>query len=151
MAFDLNRLTPFLGTWHGTGEISVSPWQGAGLCKGRWTFRRDQAGNNVIFDYEEKRGDGSTFQGHGIWCVDGEDLLWFWFDSYGFPPLSPSRGGWQERGLVLEKSTPRGLGRSCWTCDGRNLTYVTEAQPTGQSSFSQVMSGRYTRVKSWLF
>lgn len=146
MAFDMRSLDPFLGTWRGSGELFASPWQPAGACRGAWTFRRDSGGHNVIFDYEENRADGGVFQGHGVWCADADDLLWFWFDSYGFPPLSPSRGGWRGDALVLEKSTPRGLGRSRWTCDGRDLTYLVEAQPVGQAALSLVMSGRYRRV-----
>jgi hypothetical protein len=48
--------------------------------------------------------------------------------------------------LVLIKATPRGRGRSSWTCDGKDLHYLVEAWPAGQDGFTRVMSGTYSRV-----
>jgi hypothetical protein len=146
MAFDPSTLHPFLGVWRGAGDIAPNPWRGAGPCRGTWRFHLDAAGKNLIHDYEETRADGTVFQGHGVWCADGEALLHFWFDSYGFPPLEPARGGWSDGRLVLTKTTPRGQGRATWTCDGKDLHYLVEAWPAGREGFSRVMSGAYSRV-----
>jgi len=146
MAFDLSSLQPFIGVWRGAGEIASNPWGGAGPCRGTWSFRFDPPGRNLIHDYEERRADGTVFNGHGVWCADGGDLLHFWFDSYGFPPLSPARGGWHGAALVVTKATPRGQGRSTWTCDGKTLHYLVEAWPSDQDGFARVASGAYSRV-----
>ncbi len=146
MTFSFDSLEPFLGVWRGSGEIAPNPWGGQGPCHGSWSFRFDAGRHAVIHDYEERRADGSAFAGHGVWCTHEDDLLWFWFDSYGFPPLDPARGGWRDGRLALVKSTPRGQGRSVWTCDGRRLTYLVEAKPTGETTFARVMSGAFERV-----
>jgi hypothetical protein len=149
MTFSIDSLEPFLGVWRGGGDIAPNPWGGAGPCRGSWSFRVDAARKAVIHDYEENRADGSAFAGHGVWCADGDDLLWFWFDSYGFPPLEPSRGGWRNGRLELTKSTPRGHGRSTWTCDGRRLSYLVEAKPLNEAAFARVMSGVFDRVSGF--
>jgi hypothetical protein len=146
MAFSLDSLEPFLGVWRGGGDIAPNPWGGTGPCHGSWSLRFDAARKALIHDYEERRADGSVFAGHGVWCADADDLVWFWFDSYGFPPLEPARGGWRDGRLELTKSTPRGQGRSTWTCDGRRLTYLVEAKPTGEAAFARVMAGAFERV-----
>ena len=146
MTFALDSLDLFAGTWRGGGEVAANPWGGSGPCRGAWSFRFDTARKAMVHDYDETRADGTTFSGHGVWCAHEDDLLWFWFDSYGFPPLSPSQGGWRDGALVLTKTTARGVGRSSWTCDGRILTYRVEAQPAGQSGMMQVMQGRFERV-----
>lgn len=149
MTFSFDGLEPFIGVWRGKGDIAPNPWGGAGPCRGSWSFRFDAARKAVIHDYEERRSGGDAFIGHGVWCGDGEDLLWFWFDSYGFPPLSPARGGWRDNRLELVKSTPRGDGRSTWTCDGRRLTYLVEAKPAGEAAFARVMAGTFERVSGF--
>jgi len=146
MTFDLTTLRPFLGTWRGAGEIAPNPWGGAGPCRGAWRFQIDPADRNLTHDYEETRADGSTFAGHGVWCADGDDLLHFWFDSFGFPPLQPARGRWEGDRLVMVKISPRGQGRSTWTCDGKDLSYSVEFAPAGEGPFTPVMSGTYRRV-----
>ncbi len=148
MAFDLYLLDPLIGLWKGEGVIASNPWGGAGKCRGRWSFRFDPARRNLIHSYEESRADGSAFDGHGVFCADGDsdDLLWFWFDSYGFPPLEPARGLFRRDLLVLTRRTPRGLGRSTFRLDGNRFEYLIEAQPAGQPGFSEVMHGVFSRV-----
>ncbi len=146
MPFDMTSLRPFLGVWRGAGDIAPNPWGGAGPCHGAFAFRAGPADKALLHDYEETRADGSVFAAHGVWCADGDDLLHFGFDSYGFAPLDPARGGWDGGRLVLSKTTPRGQGRTTWTCDGKTLSCLIEAWPTGQAGFARVMSGAYRRV-----
>jgi len=146
MTFDLASLAPFLGLWRGTGDIAPNPWGGAGPSRGVWSFRFDPSGHNLIHDYEETRADGTIFSGHGVWCIQDQDLLHFWFDSYGFAPLAPARGGWAGDRLVVTKTTPRGQGRSTWTCEGKDMHYIVEAWPAGDDGFVRIASGVYSRV-----
>ncbi|MEI9905957.1 MAG: hypothetical protein WDN06_20150 [Asticcacaulis sp.] len=146
--FDVCQLDPLIGLWKGDGEISASPWSRPGTCRGRWSFRFDPARRNLIHTYEESRADGSAFDGHGVFCADpdSEDLLWFWFDSYGFPPMEPARGELRQGVLVLTKHTPRGVGRSTFRLGKGGFDYLVEAQATGQPGFADVMHGTFERV-----
>ncbi len=146
MAFNLKTLEPLTGLWKGEGEIAPNPWGGAGPCPGRWSFRFDDAGKNLIHDYEESRHDGAGFNGHGVFCSEGDDLLWFWFDTYGFAPTSPSHGIWQKDLLILTRLTPRGIGRSTFRFAGEDMQYLIESRAAGEPGFSVVMRGCYAKI-----
>ena len=156
------RLAALEGAWEGDEEIFASPWSPAGPARGRWTFRRDPSGLHLIHDFAEARASGERFDGHGVLCVDpsGTDpaaidqaidpaagpILWFWFDSFGFPPVAPARGRWDGPTLTLEKVTPRGLGRTRFTLEPGRLLQTVEARPAGAAAFAPVMTGRYRRA-----
>ena len=102
------------GHWTGTGVLHPNPWGPSGPTTGTWTFRLDACGHHLLHDLAEVREAGGTFAGHGVMCVDpaAGGIVWFWFDSYGQPPLEPARGTWDGDLLVLRKHTPHGHGRS---------------------------------------
>lgn len=135
------------GHWTGTGTLHPNPWGSSGPTTGSWTFRVDASGHHLLHDLTELRETGDTFTGHGVMCVDpaAGEIVWFWFDSYGHPPLQPARGTWEGDRLVLRKRTPRGLGRSSFALDGCTLAYHVESQTHGQDTFTPVFSGRYER------
>lgn len=141
------RLKGFAGEWAGDEDIFPNAWGPGGKAKGSWRFRLDASGFNLIQDFQEIRDGGYRFDGHGVLTVDpaAGEYVWFWFDSYGYPPLSPSRGGWQGNVLVLEKVTPRGIGRSAFELDGDRLGYRVENKLLGDADFSPVMAGTYRR------
>lgn len=148
--------TALEGAWEGEDQLFASPWSAGGVARGSWNFRRDPSGLHLIHDFTEIRETGDRFDGHGVLCADpgadpGADpadgtILWFWFDSYGFPPLPPAQGGWNGATLTLEKATPRGLGRTRFTLEGGWLLQTVEARPAGAAAFAPVMAGRYRRA-----
>jgi|SRR5581483_3084099 len=142
------RLAALVGRWTGTTEVFPNPWGPSGPAQGEWTFRLDLGGFNLIHDYCERRENGYRFEGHGVLTVDptSQDIVWFWFDNYGFPPLSPARGQWNLSILTLEKTTPRGRARSVFGLTGDLLTYEVSSQVTGASEFSAVMNGTFRRT-----
>ena len=142
------KLALFVGDWDGEEEIFPNPWGPGGPGRGRWNFRLDASGFNLIHDFSEVRDGGYRFDAHGVLTVDpvANDYVWFWFDSYGFPPLSPSRGAWQGAVLTLEKITPRGVGRSVFEFGSDGFAYRVETKLTGSTQFIPVMAGRFVRT-----
>ncbi len=145
---DLVTLACLEGGWRGQGQTYPNPWGAAGATVGAWQFRFDRRRLNLIHDYTEERGGGDLFDAHGVLTVDPatRDVLWFWFDAYGHPPLSPSRGGWDGRVLKLEKVTPRGVGRVTFERRDDDLICSMETRPADAAAFIPVMAGRYARV-----
>lgn len=141
------RLADFVGHWAGEAEILPNPWAPAGSTRGEWHFRLDAAGCNLIHDYRDEGADGYWFEGHGVLTVDPQsgDTLWFWFDRYGFPPMTPSRGTWEGTVLTLEKTTPRGVGRSVFTLAGDKLGYEVSSRGHDEADFTIVSVGTFTR------
>jgi hypothetical protein len=153
MAPDLSahrkNLSAFVGTWLGAGEVFTNPWGPSGRLTGHWQFWLDRARVNLIHDYREERADGTVFEAHGILTIDQptDEYVWFWFDSYGFPPLSPARGQWRNSSVTLEKDTPRGRGRSSFTLSSDSLRFETASLLHGAADFTPIMHGHYLRQR----
>jgi len=143
------RLDDFVGGWAGDVEIFPSPWSPGGTGQGVWHFRWDAGSVNLVHTYREVRSDGSVFEGNGVLAVDREQdrLLWFWFDTLGFPPTHPSVGTWSSDALTLVKETPRGTGRSIFRIAGDTLHYSAHVCPNGADEFTAVVSGLYRRAE----
>lgn len=120
----------FVGEWTGAETLHPSPWTAGGSAEGKWSIRRDGAGLHLVFDYAEQRADGGRFDAHGVLARDPEngDVLLFIFDSFGFPPLSPARGRWEGSRLVLDKATPRGVGRTVFMLEADGFGYAVSSR-----------------------
>jgi len=142
------QMVGFVGEWAGDEEIFPNPWGPGGPATGRWKMRLDSSGMNLIQDFSEERAGGYRFEAHGVLTVDpgAGEHVWFWFDSYGFPPLTPSRGRWAGPVLTLEKTTPRGIGRSVFTLNRDSFDHRIENKLAGSDEFTPVMAGSYRRV-----
>lgn len=142
------KLSLFIGNWSGGGEIYANAWSQATSCEGLWQFAFDRSGHHLIHDYCETRRNGQSFEGHGVFDLDTDtkEVLWFWFDSYGFSPTSPARGCWDGERLELIKSTPRGLGRSTFIFSHNRFYYLIEARLNGEDIFSAVMEGEFKKL-----
>ena len=90
----------------------------------------------------------AVFHGHGVFVIDphGTDVLWWWFDSMGFPPDGPARGRWDGDVLLFEKATPMGEGRYRYEFFGDRYTFAMSNKFPGQSEFTEMMRGDYARV-----
>jgi len=137
----------FIGTWTGCGEVLPNPWGYSGATNGQWRFSLALGDKHVLADYREERHDGSAFEGHGLMMQDQEspDVLWFWFDSYGYPPIPEARGRHGGTALIFEKVTPRGRGRTTLSIAGEHLHHEAAFQPHDASSFVIVARGSYER------
>ncbi|WP_257387512.1 DUF1579 domain-containing protein [Tahibacter caeni] len=144
------RLAAFVGSWDGDETLEPSPWGPGGAAHGRGVYRLVTDGMAVTQDYEEEKDGAVAFRGHGVFTIDpaSGDVLWWWFDSMGFPPDGPARGRWDGNTLELHKSTPRGEGRYRYRLDddGNAYEFQIENRCPGQDTFCLFMRGRYRRV-----
>ena len=136
-----------IGQWTGMETIHPSAWGPGGPATGDWQIRRDGSGLHLILDYAEERADGKTFEAHSIIAIDPEtgDWLLFLFDSFGFPPLQPARGRWDGNRLVLEKTTPRGVGQTIFDITADGFSYRVASRTHDATVFTPVMDGVYRR------
>jgi hypothetical protein len=143
------KLALLTGEWTGDEQIFPNPWGPAGPARGRWSFNLDPSGFNLIHRFNEQRLSGYSFHAHGVLTVDPatEEIIWFWFDSYGFPPLSPARGKWSGTTLTLEKQTPRGVSRSIFDLRSDQFLYSVHSRQTDQADFFPVMEGTFVRQR----
>ena len=143
------RLALLVGDWEGDEQVFPNSWGPGGPGRGKWTFRLDASGFNLIHDFSEIRDGGYQFDAHGVLTVDPatREFFWFWFDSYGYPPLNPSHGNWQGSTLTLEKTTPRGVGRSVFALGANLFDYRVENKLNGEAMFTPVMTGRFVKTR----
>ena len=141
------RFAALEGQWTGSETIHPSPWGPGGPAVGKWEIRRDGSGLHLLLDYAEQRVDGASFDAHSVLAIDPEtgDWLLFLFDSFGYPPLQPARGRWEENRLVLEKRTPRGVGRTIFEIGPDEFRYGVASRAHEAAIFTPVMDGVYRR------
>ncbi|MGH8080820.1 MAG: hypothetical protein ACREP7_09600 [Lysobacter sp.] len=142
----LALLHRFAGDWSGPELASPSPWGPGGPAIGHGRYRVGLDGTALLQDYEQEKDGATVFRGHGIFLIepDTSDVLWWWFDSMGFPP-EPSRGRWQGETLHFEKNTPRGDARYRYEFGGDRYRFVIENRFPGQSDFAEFIHGDYVR------
>ena len=73
-----------------------------------------------------------------------EPILWWFFDSDGYPP-QPAHGGWHNGELILEKITPRGVAEHRFVVADGQLSYRVRLRPDQASQLQDLMSGTYRR------
>jgi len=66
--------------------------------------------------FTQERDGKTTYRGHGIfgWDAQTKTHTWYWVDSLGIVPPSPSRGNWNGDTIVFE-SDPQGARRGRYT------------------------------------
>ena len=141
------RLGRFAGTWSGEENLEPSPWGPGGTAQGRGVYQMVTDGMALVQDYAETRGGAVAFRGHGVFTIDPQsrEVLWWWFDSMGFPPDGPARGTWVDETLTLTRNTPRGDSRYVFVWHGDSYEFSIENRFPGQSDFALFMRALYRR------
>lgn len=142
------RLARMVGEWSGDEQLEPSPWGPGGTARGHGIYRMVTDGMALVQDYEEVKDGATAFRGHGIFAIDPQngDVLWWWFDSMGFPPDGPARGRWHGDTLTLEKSSPRGDSRYVYRLiNDDQYDFSIENRFPGQDDFCFFMRGSYAR------
>ena len=141
------RLLSFVGDWQGEERMTASPWSAGGSAMGRHHFEVVAGGTALAQSYRQSFGTGGL-SGHGVFTLDpltGE-VLWFWFDDFGYPPLDPARGDWEQGTLTLSKRTPRGETVYRFTPHAEGWRQEIRVRPSGQADFDDFLAARYTRA-----
>src|SRR3954447_14457631 len=99
----MTDLFDLAGVWAGGETLAPSPWSPGGRAHGRHVLSPALDGKALIHDYVEERDGVVALTGHAVWMrePDSGGVLWFWFDSIGFPPAGPSRGAFDGPTLTL--------------------------------------------------
>ena len=141
------RLLAFVGEWEGQEELSPSASGPSGTARGCMSFREDLGGFAVIQDYVEEKDSRVTFRGHGVFTVDpaSKAVLWYWFDSIGFPPEAAAQGTFEGDVLTLQRESPRGVARYVYRISKDSCEFSIENKWVGDADFKPFMSGKYTR------
>ena len=142
------RLRRLVGEWSGPEQLSPSPWGPGVAATGHFQCREALGGMGFVQDYREEKDDAQVFAGHGVFLVEpgADTVLWWWFDSLGFPP-DPARGHWDGDTLRFEKHTPRGSARYRYAFDGEDrYRFVIENRLGDAPAFTEFMRGDYVRV-----
>ena len=120
------RLARFEGSWEGTEQLAPSPWSPGGTAQAVLSFGVAAGGFAVVQDYRSSAG----LTGHGVFSVSGDEVLWHWFDSIGYPVEVPARGGFEGDLLVLERTSPRGTNRTTFALAADQLIQRVEFDET---------------------
>jgi hypothetical protein len=141
------RLLALAGEWEGTEEVATTPWGPGGPAFGAMVFRSDLDGFSLIQDYVQRKGDRTSFRGHGVFMIDPEsqDVLWYWFDSMGFPPGPPARGSFQGQALTLTRVTERGASRYVYEIADNELAFSIENRFPQDPDFKPFVRARYAK------
>ena len=143
------QLAALVGTWEGKEQLATTPWSPGGTARGEHSFAVTAGGFALVQEYAEHRDGAPMLTGHGVFSVDPSDgcVVWFWFDSIGYPPLTPSRGSFASDGTTLrvEKTTPRGVQRASFAIAGEVLVHRIEVRLPEASEFACLVDARYER------
>jgi hypothetical protein len=140
-------LARLAGEWEGDEQLEPSPWGPGGMARGHGVYRLVTDGMALTQDYTETKDSGVAFRGHGVFTIDPQtrEVLWWWFDSMGFPPDGPARGTWAGDTLTLTKSSPRGDARYVYRWMGDRYEFTIENRFPGQADYALFMRGGYAR------
>ncbi len=144
------KLHRLAGTWAGEEKMNPSPWGPGGTATGRYTGRVDIDGFFVVQDYVQEKDGKPSYRGHGIfgWDARRSTYTWYWVDSMGEVPPSPSRGQWNGDTLQFEHE-PMGDRRGRYTyqfLDDNTYRFKIENSQDGGKSWSTFMEATYRRI-----
>ncbi len=138
-------MSPLLGDWQGAEQQEASPWAPASVTRAALRFKHEAGGCVVVQDYRQVREDGLEFYGHGVFLAQAEEIWWWFFDSYGEPPV-PAVGGWVDGELALVKTTVRGTAVHRFRATQEHLDYRITLGSADEGAVSQFLAGTYNRV-----
>jgi hypothetical protein len=142
------RLALLEGDWEGDERIHPTPFDPeGGPAHGTWRARVALGGFCLIADYEQRRGSGVNFEGHGVygWDPRGRCYTLHWFDSVGVEHGEPAFGTWDDHRLVLtHETTHTGYSRQVYEVSGDSFRFGLETSADGVE-WLPFLEGEYRR------
>jgi hypothetical protein len=145
---------PLLGNWTGVEQRAASPWAPATTARAMIVFKLDVSDRVVVQDYRQVDANSVEFTGHGVFMIDSGDamspasrtpILWWFFDSYGYPPEA-AHGGWQDGELIMHKTTPRGTAEHRFAVAEGQLSYRIRVRIDDSADWDDFLRGTYRRI-----
>ena len=141
------KLEQLLGSWSGEEKMSPSPWDPkGGTAIGRVENRSAVDGFVVVQDYVQELDGTASFRGHGVFSVEGEEILLHWWDSMGLPP-NVFRGQFEGNTLTLSFAGAQGHHRTVFSLTEPNqYEFRMDVSQDGQEWYT-FMEGTYARTE----
>jgi hypothetical protein len=144
------KLHKLAGVWVGEEKMNPSPFGPGGTAVGRYNSRVDIDGFFVIQDYVQEKDGKTLYRGHGIfgWDEERKTFTWYWIDSMGVVPPSPSRGQWAGDTLTFEHD-PLGERRGRYTfrfASDTQLAFKIENSQDGGKSWQLFLEATYKKA-----
>jgi Protein of unknown function (DUF1579) len=143
------KLSRLVGNWIGDETLEPSPWGPGGKAIGKMNATTILDGFFVEGDYVEEKDGQVVFRGHSVfgWDAKASNVVWYWFDSMGNPPLTPSRGTWDGDTLILRSKQDQGEGRYTYRFEGKDRYFFRlENSFDGGKTWVKFMEGNYRRA-----
>jgi hypothetical protein len=141
-----SRLAFLMGSFTGTERMHPSAWAPGGPATSSAEASAELDGNLVVQRYVQLRDGSVSFELVAIWMCDPSsgDVLYYGFDSAGFPADPPARGSWDDAQLVLERTTPRGSSRLTVEPTGHGWSWSKEFRGPDAVTWTPVQDAVFT-------
>lgn len=135
------------GVWCGTLITHASRWgaERRSPAELRIDYRSDLRIH--LLGLQELSATNDGFAAHGVLtaCPENDDVLLFWFDTFGHPPIDPLRGRWIASALELTRRTSRGENRTILSVREQEIDYSVEFRSRDADAFQPVAQGTFRR------
>lgn len=135
------------GKFVGTDDIHSSAWGPSETARVDIDAEWEIGGAVLVQRWQDSRST-DVFELVNVFMEDpatGEVLLYA-FDTAGYPPDPPARGGWGEGRLVLRRTTERGQSRLEFTPTPGGFRWSKEYRTSDTDPWQPVIDGELVRV-----
>ena len=139
------RLECLVGQWSGPEKIRA-PHTTHTDATGTFDLRMALDGLFLVADYVERAGAEILLRGHGVigWDPQGKSYTLHWFDTYGFPPISPGRGQLDGDALIFEHVYATKRGRTMLALAGPEKMKFKIEMNVGGEGWQTAVDGDFT-------
>lgn len=140
-----SRLDFLMGSFAGSEHMHPSDWAPGGDTTSTIEATSEVSGSLVVQRYRQAREGAQSFELVVVWMVDpsSDEILYYGFDTAGFPAHPPARGTWQGDGFVLERTTPRGSSRLTVTPTSTGWSWSREFRRTDDDTWTPVLDATF--------
>jgi hypothetical protein len=131
----------------GRQRVEASAWGPASTAETTSSATQECHGTAVQHRHTSRREDGSVFEVLNLFLQDRttDEVLLYAFDSLGYPPDPPARGGWVGGDLVLDRTSPRGSSRTTFTPTPDGYRWSKRFSPDDGHDWQLVFTDDLTR------